>query len=120
VNTSSGRPALWLFLALALTGCGPGERAESAEIASNRQLEAGNARFMARDAHGAREAYRAALTADSLNAAAWYGVYMSSTALGDSAAAAAAFRQVGRLAPEADLSGHPHIPAPSGAPRAHP
>jgi Tfp pilus assembly protein PilF len=120
VRLARGRPALWLLFTLALTGCGPRERAEPAEIASNQQLETGNARFMARDPHGAREAYRAALAADSLNAAAWYGVYMSSMALRDSAAAAEALQQVERLAPEADLSGHPHDPAPPGSPRAHP
>jgi len=67
-------------------------------------LDSAREAFEARDATSALAFYRVATQRDSALAAAWFGVFMSQRALGDTAAADSAFRRARRLA-DAPLTG---------------
>lgn len=67
------------------------------------QIDSGNAAFRTRDFERARAYYRRAVQLDSTAAAAWFGVYMAETALGDADAAEAALRRAQAAAPRATL-----------------
>jgi tetratricopeptide (TPR) repeat protein len=111
--------ALPLLIA-ALIGCDRAGADRSSPYAPNIHLDSANALYIAGDHAGALARYQSALAADSTNAAAWYGIYMASSVLGDTAAAAAALLQTERLAPEAAMSEHPHpIPSPRTYPNPH-
>lgn len=65
-------------------------------------LEEGNEAFRAGDYDRALEAYRRGVAADSTAEPAWFGVYMVHTALGDSAAARAAYARLASTEPGED------------------
>jgi Tfp pilus assembly protein PilF len=109
--------ALLLVLPLLSAGCGPSGPSPASDAIVTEHLDRGNGLYGAGDAAGARAEYRAALEADATSAAAWFGVYMASTLLGDDAAAEEALGHVNRLAPDAGWQGHPHA---AGAAPAHP
>ena len=67
-------------------------------------LDSAHKAFEEGDAVGALTLYHVAAERDSTLAAAWFGVFMSQRALGDTAAADSAFRRARRLA-EAPLAG---------------
>jgi Tfp pilus assembly protein PilF len=107
----------FLLILLAPAGCAPRAPTPVDEAVVSEHLDRGNELYGAGDATAARAEYRAALAADSTSAAAWFGIYMASTALGDDVAAEEALGHVSRLAPDAGWQGHPH---PSGVAPAHP
>lgn len=103
-----------LCLLMALPGCGGADgAAASGRMPTSAQIDSGNVRFVAGDHAGALVHYRAATADAGSAAAAWYGVYMASRALGDTVAAADALRQVQQLVPEVVLSQHPHQATPA-------
>jgi hypothetical protein len=103
------RPTFCLLLPLLFAACTDRASVATQDPVINEHLDRGNAGFAMGDAAAALEAYRDALIDDPQNAAAWYGVYMSSAALGDSATAAEALEHVERLAPGVELHAHPHL-----------
>lgn len=103
-----------LSLLSALAGCGGADgAAASGRIPTSAQIDSGNVRFVAGDHAGALVHYRAATADAGSAAAAWYGVYMASSALGDTATAAEALGQVQQLVPEAVMSQNPHQATPA-------
>jgi tetratricopeptide (TPR) repeat protein len=108
--------ALGVLFAALLACSGPGAQ-QAGAAASQAHLDGGNARFAAGDHEGALARYRAAAESDSTNAAAWYGIHMAGTALGDSALADQALARVRQLAPDAGpLDQHHPRPLPPGHP----
>lgn len=89
------------------------ERRERLAGATASLLDSGSAAFSARDYAGALRHYRAAVDQDSTVAAAWFGVYMAQTALGDERAAEEAFERARELEPNASLLD----PSVGGVPR---
>ncbi len=84
------------------------------------QLDSGNAAFRAKDYTGALAHYRGAAERQPQLAAAWFGVYMAQSALGNKTAADSAMRRAQALDPGM-VGGHPTSPAPEGAlPPGHP
>jgi tetratricopeptide (TPR) repeat protein len=80
------------------------------------QLDSGNAAYRARDYDAALRYYQAATREEPRAAAAWFGVYMAHTALGNDAAADSAMRRAQELQPGASLI-HPD---PGALPEGHP
>jgi len=80
-------------------------RARRAQLSESvvAQLDSGSAAFSSRDYAGALRHYQAAVAGDSTVAAAWFGVYMAQTALGDQRAAEDAFARARSLEPAASL-----------------
>ncbi len=66
-------------------------------------LDSGNAAMRANDPSGALEHYRRAASVEESSAAAWFGVYMASDALGLEDEAEAALERARALAPGASL-----------------
>jgi hypothetical protein len=97
-----------LFLLVALPGCSPGGAAPAERLPTNAQIDSGNVRFSAGDHTAALIHYRAATVEDDANAAAWFGIYMASEALGDTVVAAEAMLRVQQLVPDAAPGAHPH------------
>ena len=112
---------LWvmaLLVGATLAACGKGGPATSgtpADSAAARpvvaeggraQLDSGNAAYRAKDYTGALAHYRAAVESQPRSPAAWFGVYMAQTALGNKAAADSAMNQARTLDPGMG-GGHP-------------
>jgi hypothetical protein len=111
------RPAVGCVFCALLAACGRPGGDEPDQFPRSAQLDSGNISFAHGDHAAALAHYRAAAVTDEQNAAAWFGVYMASMALGDTAAAAAALSTVQQLVPDAAWREHPHdgrAPPPAG------
>lgn len=100
------RSLIGCVLLVSVLGCGTGHADERTPPAT--ELDSGNLRYSAGDHAAALDHYRAAASADGSNAAAWFGIYMASLALGDTSGAAEALLQVERIVPDAAWREHPH------------
>lgn len=121
--------AALLLAALAALGCGRKEPPENAsvnvappmaqaprvEIGASAELDSGNVAYRAKDFRAALAHYRTATERQPTLAAAWFGLYMAQSAVGDKAAADSALRRVQALEPGL-VGAHP-APGASGAPQ---
>ncbi len=101
--------------------------APAVELGASAQLDSGNVAYRAKDYPAALVHYRSAAARQPSLAAAWMGISMAQTALGNKAAADSAMRRVEELAPgtmsahPAGAPGGPSAPGASGAlPPGHP
>ncbi len=78
----------------------------SMELGAKAQLDSGNTAYRARDYSRALTHYRTAAARQPSLAAAWMGISMAQTALGNAAAADSAMKKVEQLAP-GTTSAHP-------------
>lgn len=112
-------PALVLASGLLATACGSEEkptRGITPETAEKQRalmdpvvvsrLDSGNAAYRDGEYERALTHFRRAVRYDSSNAAAWFGVFMTHRAMGNTAAADSAMGRVRKLTPEASLA-HP-------------
>jgi len=122
-TTASRAPLLAATLVAALlsAGCGrsqpPGRDAAQApaatasgaprmELGAGVQLDSGNSSYRAKDYAGALAHYRNAAGRDPSLVAAWFGIYMAQTAMGNTVGADSAMQKVQALAP-GTMSAHP-------------
>jgi tetratricopeptide (TPR) repeat protein len=105
------------------TGSVTGEQVRGARqdwpAGAGAHLDSANAAFAAEDHQGALRHYQAMLAMDdaprNVHVTAWFGVYMTQSALGDTAAANAAAARLQELAPDASLMhGNPMSPGSAG------
>jgi hypothetical protein len=115
--------AFVLAVGLAAAGCGGGGNSgstggtadQSAPVSRAQvpdsvraQLDSGNAAYRAKDYEAARQHYRAAVGMAPDFTAAWFGVYMAETALGNQAAADSAKTHLGSMEQAAGAHNMPH------------
>ncbi len=134
MRVTQASTALVLTIGLALSACGgkggTGSASSAARDTSARasreqvpdsvrqQLDSGNAAYRAKDYETARRHYGAATRMAPNFTAAWFGVYMAATALGDTASADSAKSHLGGMGQAAGMHNVPHagMMPPGGMP----
>lgn len=102
----------------ATSAAAPAAEAPRVELGAAGQLDSGNAAYRTKDYQGALGHYRRAAERDPKLAAAWFGMYMAQTSLGDKAGADSSMKKVQELAPgmiDAHRGGPGGGAAPEGA-----
>ncbi len=84
------------------------------ELGAAARLDSGNAAYRAKDFKGALAHYRASADRAPSLAAAWFGLYMAQSALGDKAGADSSMRKVQELAP-GTMGAHPSAAEPGAS-----
>ncbi|HEX9107754.1 MAG TPA: hypothetical protein VF832_11010 [Longimicrobiales bacterium] len=91
------------------------------ELGTSAQIDSGNTAYKAKDYEGALAHSRIATQRQPLLAAAWFGVYMAESALGNAAGADSAMKKVQAIAP-GTMGAHPATDStrPGTLPPGHP
>jgi tetratricopeptide (TPR) repeat protein len=84
------------------------------ELGAAAQLDSGNAAYRAKDFKGALAHYRKSADRAPGLAAAWFGLYMAQSALGDKAGADSSMKKVQALAP-GTMGAHPSAAEPGAS-----
>lgn len=97
------------------------DAAPTVELGTSAQIDSGNTAYKAKDYKGALGHYRVATQRQPSLAAAWFGVYMAESALGNAAAADSAMKRVQAIAP-GTMGAHPATAStsPGTLPPGHP